>query len=315
MPSVYPAEVAMTAKPRNERSRELASTLSLPSQGIGKFHVDTVERIVSFELDPRLADYQVALHGFVPRGWKTDTLFELDAGQTAGSWHYPRGQVQNILAGLGYVSVRDPGSCEPLLTAQIEPEVQAAEKFEDFVTVTAMAGNCKAMMTLFGQFEDVEMKMEPAQVIIARSAAATGPDGRREQILGCSIRVGGAEIEGLGRVEIGMFGSQNPGKIVAMSPEADFPATMTLDVSKSYITPMGEFYRDEEIFEADGLMRFPPFGKKFYPLKKIAPLRNARSGKQIGEIKLGWLVPLCYLDPAENEFPSKAVANATFEEE
>jgi hypothetical protein len=314
MPSVYPTNVSMSAHLRNTDSQEMADTLLRGRGAIGKFNVNTVDRLVTFELDPGVADHKVMIHGFVPRGWKTDPLFELESGQAAGSWNYSRGQVQNILAGLAYVSVRDQKSGN-MLTAQIEPDLREPAKLEDFVTVTAMAGKCQAFMSLDGQFEDVEMKMEPAQVIIARSAAATGADGRREQILGCAIRVGGAEIEGLGRVEIGMFGNENPGKIVAMTAAADFPATMTLDVGKSYITPMGEFYRDEEIFEAENLERFPPFGKKFYPLKEIAPLRNARSGEQIGVIKLGWLVPLCYLDPAEDTFPSKAVANATFEEE
>jgi len=316
MPSVYPARVAMVAVPRNDRSREMFGAMfSTESANLGRFEVNTVDREINFELHETLRDYDVSVHGFVPRGWKTDAIFALEPGRNAGTWNYSRGEVQNILAGLSYVTVKDRSSGEALLSAQIEPAVEERATFEDFVTITAMAGNCQASMSLFGQFEDVPMKMEPAQVIIARSGATTRPDGRREQILGCSIRVGGADIEGLGRVEIGMFGSENPGEIVAMSSASDFPAMMRLDVSKSYITPMGDFYRDEEVFQAEGLMRFPPFGQKFYPVNPIAPLRNARSGEAIGEIKLGWLVPLCYLDPGQDEFPSKAVANATFEEE
>jgi hypothetical protein len=308
MPQVYPREVSMIARPRNA-----ATTNALTAaESAGRFQINTVDKTVSFDLTRELAPYQVSIHGYVPRGWTTDPLFQFEPGQVSGTWNYPRGQEKNLLAGLAYLSARRGSQ---VLSAQIEPEHQEAATFEDYVTITAMAGDCQARMSLFGQFEDVDMKMEPAQVIIARSAAITRSDGRREQEIGCSIRVGGAQIDGIGRVEIGMFGNQNPGRIVSMVPGSDFPAQMSLDVGKSYITPMGEFYRDNEVFAADGLMRFPPFGTKFYPIEPIAPLRNARTGDIIGQIKLGWLVPLCYLDPSESEFPSEAVANASFDEE
>jgi hypothetical protein len=312
MPDLHPVEVAMTARPRKGWSNAFSSMLaSAPDESIGKFVVNTVDRTVTFNLHQGLADSRVAIHGFAPEGWLTDPLFRIEPGQTV--WNYKRGQVENILAGLAYMSVHTPNSDRPL-TAQIVPEVQDEPKFEDYVTLTAMAGECQGRMTLNGHFEDVLMELEPAQVIIARSGATTNANGLREQILGCSVRVGGAHVEGLGRIEIGMFGKQNPGRIVSETPSSDFPAKMTLDVSKSYITPFGDFYRDNELFEAGGIMRFPPFGTKFHATDPIAPMRNVRTDEVIGHIKLGWLVPLCYLDP-EEEFPSKAVATAEFEEE
>lgn len=313
MPQLHPVKVAMTARPRKASSNAFSTVLaSGPAEGVGEFVVNTVDKTVTFSLHKGLAESRVSVHGFVPEGWLTDPIFTLEPGQTSGVWNYKRGQVENILAGLAYVNVRTPS--DHLLTAQIVPEVQDEPKFEDFVTLTAMAGQCQGEMTLNGHFEDVRMELEPAQVIIARSGASINEDGRRQQILGCSVRVGGAHVKGLGRIEIGMFGRQNPGLIVAETPDSDFPAKMTLDVTKSYITPFGDFYRDNELFEASGIMSFPPFGKKFFATDPIAPIRNVRSNEVIGHIKLGWLVPLCYLDP-EEEFPSRAVANAQFEEE
>lgn len=315
MPQTYPEEVKMTANLRNIIAPAAIPTAIKSMDGIGKFAVNTLDKVVTFELDPQLESYKVAIHGFVPRGWKTDRLVELEPGQKNGTWNYLRSQEKNILDGLAYLSIRAEGSESPEFTAQIEPDFREEPKFEDYVSITAMAGACQARMTIFGQFEDVEMVMEPAQVIIARSAAVTRSDGRREQEIGCAIRVGGAYIEGIGRVEIGMFGDRNPGKIISMTSKSDFPARMTLDVRKSYISPAGSFYRDNEEFAADGIKRFPPFGVKFYPTEPIAPLREARTGKIVGQINLGWLVPLCHLDPGETEFPSKAVASARFEEE
>lgn len=311
MPSVYPAEILMSAKPR------ASAGLMSKRQGanLGKFSVNTVDKQIEFELPKRYTNYKISIHGFVPRGWKTNSLLELEPGQRTGIWTYSRAHEKNIIEGLSYLSLTDPKSNQILATAQIEPDLPSPPKFEDYVTITAMAGKCLAMMTIFEKFKDVEMKMEPAQVLIARSAAVTRSDGHREQEIGCAIRVGGAQIDGLGRVEIGMFGNQNPGKITSMTSTSDFPARMSLDVGKSYITPVGDFYRDNEVFSAEGLQRFPPFGVKFYPVEPIAPLRNAQTGHIVGEIKLGWLVPLCYIDPGETEFPSKAISQATFEEE
>ncbi|WP_172746831.1 hypothetical protein [Neorhizobium sp. T25_13] len=314
MPSTYAPQISMSGRPRT--AMPAAATLRKSrTANLGKFSINTIDKVVDFDLPQEFSKHKVMVHGFVPKGWKTDALWELEPGKRTGSWSYSRAQERNIVEGLSYISVQDRASGRTVASVQIEPDQAVAPKFENFVTITAMAGQCAAMMTIFGQFEDVEMKMEPAQVIIARSAAVTRSDGLREQEIGCAIRVGGAEIQGLGKVQIGMFGAQNPGKITSMSPNTDFPARMSLDVGKSYITPVGDFYRDNEVFLAEGIQMFPPFGVKFNPVEPIAPLRNAQTGHIIGQIKLGWLVPLCYLDPGETEFPSKAISNAKFEEE
>ena len=315
MPNIYPRVVEMTARKRTTNQALWAPLALHQIDEVGKFRVNTIDRTINIDLPPAMATRRIALHGFVPIGWRTDALMELPTGATSHVWSYHRSQEKNILSGLAYLTVHGADAGDPVLTAQIEPDIKTTPRFEDYVTITGMAGACAASMTLFGHFEDVEMEMEPAQVIIARSAALTRDDGIREQTIGCSIRVGGANVKGLGRVEIGMFGNQNPGKLFSMQAGTDFPAKMSLDVGKSYITPMGDFYRDNEVFEAEGLMQFPPFGKKFLPVEPHAPLRNAETGRIIGQITLKQLVPLCWVDPGETEFPSKAIANAHFEEE
>lgn len=310
MPSVYPHEVILKSNPRGNTP---FSMLGLPER-IANLTVNTEEKIIKYEISNAIKGRRIAIHGFVPRGWKSDILFELDSNKMYGQIEYKRSQEKNILDGLMYISAESENE-EEIIFAQLDAESDVEPSLENYVTINAMAGNCAASITIFGIMEEVEMKMEPAQVIIARSAAVLRSDGRKEQEIGCAIRVGGANIAGLGRVEIGMFGNQNPGKIISMKPGSDFPVEMSLDVGKSYITPMGDFYRDNEVFRADGLMRFPPFGVKFFPVEPIAPLRNARTGEIIGEIRLKWLVPLCNIDPAEEEFPSKEIANATLIED
>lgn len=272
-------------------------------RSMGRFLIDPQKHTVEYTLSPELADHRMAIHGFVPRGWATDLLLQLPEGQLNGVMDYPSHETRNILAGLAYLKAipRQEGAIP--IRAQIEPVSRDVPQFEDFVSTTFMQGACQGAMTVFGRFENVLMNMEPAQVIIARTPARELSDGRREQELGCALRVGGSEIPGLGRVEIGMYGDRNPGHIISMHPGSDFPARMTLDVRKSYVTSAGTFYRDNEEFVAENIMRFPPFGVRFSPVEPIAPLRDAATGEIVGQIHLHWLVPLCYVDPSV--FPSK----------
>jgi hypothetical protein len=305
-----PESIEMVAIPRSIPSVSAASESDILARFVVNPHENTVTYTLSAEA---AASSSVHVHGYVPRGWITDPLMQLSEGQRTGSWNYPQGDEKNILAGLAYLTIRSKNGQARVMRAQIERVSLPEPSFEEFVTVTMLAGECQGKMTVFGLLDDVPMKMEPAQVILARTPARQLADGRRDQEIGCAIRVGGADIPGVGRAEIGMFGDRNPGHIVSMKPGSDFPARMTLDVRKSYITPAGTFYRDNEEFFADNITRFPPFGVKFTPVEPIAPLRNARNGEIVGQIRLEWLVPLCYVDASE--FPSKAIARATIEEE
>jgi hypothetical protein len=280
---------------------------------LGRFVVNPYDNTITYTLPRGLVseDVELHIHGYVPRGWITDSLVKLPAKERVGVWHYPEEQEKNILAGLAYLRIQTKSGQEKAFRIQIEPINLPPAKFEDFVTVTPMAGACQGNGTIRGVVEDQPLIMEPAQVIIARSAARETEDGRREQEIGCAVRVGGAFLPGVGKIEIGMFGTNNPGRIVSMQKGSDFPARMTLDVRKHYMTPFGTFYRDKEEFVAENIMRFPPFGVKFTPIEPIAPLYEEKTGEIVGEIKLGWLVPLCYLDASN--FPPRALP--TFEEE
>jgi hypothetical protein len=69
------------------------------------------------------------------------------------------------------------------------------------------------------------------------------------------------------------------------------------------LTPLGNFYTDTEQFLAENIERFPPFGVRFKPIVENAPLKQEATGKEVGYLKLGWLVPLFQFDRAD--FPSK----------
>src|SRR4029077_998646 len=122
-----------------------------------------------------------------PRGWITDPLMQLSEGQRTGSWNYPQGDEKNILAGLAYLTIRSKNGQGRVMRAQIERVSVPAPSFEEFVTVTMLAGECQGKMTVFGLLDDVPMKMEPAQVILARTPARQLADGRRDQEIGCAI--------------------------------------------------------------------------------------------------------------------------------
>lgn len=277
-------------------------------RSLGDFIVDPYKNTVTYTLPENLVsdNLEVHIHGYAPRGWFTvEPLLKLPAGQRVGVWHYPEEQEKNIAAGLAYLTIQSKDSKEPLLRAQIEPETLPEAKFEDFVTVTALAGNCATSVSIDGLLENQEMDMGSAQVIMGRTAARINDEGIREQEIGCSIRVGAANVPEIGKIEIGMFGSNNPGHIVSMQKDSDFPARMTLDVRKHYLTPLGTFYSDREEFVAENIMRFPPFGVKFTPVQETVPLREEKTGNKVGELKLGWLVPLCYLDASD--FPPRTL--------
>ncbi|UFW90546.1 hypothetical protein BjapCC829_19225 [Bradyrhizobium barranii] len=294
------ARIAMTAKLPG------ASVLvaGLPHDELSSIVVDTLSHTLEYVLHPNLALQRttLAIHGFVPPGWSTVEITRLPNTSQNGVWQFDEWQTKNILAGLSYITATfDDGRS---VRAQIEQQNPQAAVFEDYVTLGGITGACATTITIPGVCQDLPLAMEPAQVLMARSAASTMPDGRREQTIGCAIRVGGAQAPGIGRLEIQMYQDENPGHIVSMQSGADFPARMTLDVRKRYITPMGTFYSEREEFEAVNIERFPPFGVKFTPIKPTAALKDEKTGAEVGHINLGWLVPLCYLDPAN--FPPKA---------
>jgi hypothetical protein len=268
---------------------------------------DTDFKALSFEFAPwiNLDDVSVSVHGFVPPGWRTDALASFPIGKTTstGVWNYSEVNEKNILAGLSYFLVRSKANNAVLARAQIEPLERPAPKLEEFVTVTGLAGSCNSSLSIAGFLNEVPMEMSPAQVLLARSAAVRNPEGRLEQTIGCAVRVGDAQVPGVGRIAIQMFGDQNPGKVESMMSDSDFPARMILDVHKRYLTAFGNFFTDTEQFVADNIERFPPFGVRFKPIVEHAPLRNEVTREEVGYIKLGWLVPLFYLD--RSDFPSK----------
>lgn len=276
----------------------------LPDTLLASITLDTLERTLEYQLSERLGPgfHQISIHGFAPPGWKTDPIYTLPRGLRSGLWSFEEWQEKNILAGLSYfTATRADGTS---VRAQIEQSVKPAPEFENFVTLTALAGRCQTSVTIPGIAENIPMDMEPAQVMMARTGATPTPDGRREQTIGCAIRVGGAQVPGIGRVEIEMYQDENPGHIISMNAGSDFPARMTLDVRKRYVTPMGAFYSEREEFEANNIERFPPFGVRFTPVNPTAELKDEKTGQVVGHINLGWLVPLCYLDAAN--FPPRA---------
>jgi hypothetical protein len=275
---------------------------NVPEPQIGRFVVDTHEHTVTYRLLEPLTRSHLEIRGFVPRGWASAPLHTIRQGEQEGVWKYEEWQEKNILAGLAYLSFKAPADGAPVLRAQIEPTVRPTPTLEDFVTTTGLAGACETFISVMG-LERTPVQLEPAQVILARSAARDAGDGRREQDIGCQIRVGGAQIEGLGKIAIEMFGEENPGHIISLQAGADFPARMTFDVRKRYMTPYGNFYSDREQFTAD-IPSYPPFGTKFAPINADVPLRDEKSDQIVGQVHIGWLTPLCYLD--KQNFPPKA---------
>jgi hypothetical protein len=278
-----------------------------PRQSLATLIADTDAKAISFQLAPwiPLDDSIITIHGFVPPGWRTDTIGTLPLTKEIpnGVFNYSETHEKNIMAGLSYFLVRSKTDGKVITRAQIEPSKRETPKLEDYVTLARLAGNCQSSLTIRGFLTDVPMEMAPAQVLMARTGAVRNAEGKLEQTIGCADRVGDATVPQVGRVEIQMFGDENPGKVESMSAESDFPARMTLDVHKRYLTPLGNFYTDTEQFEAENIERFPPFGVRFKPVVENAPLKDEKTGEEVGYIKLGWLVPLFHLDP--EDFPSK----------
>jgi hypothetical protein len=298
-----PARIEMAAR----RVETAGDAGTFGDEILARLTVDPYANVVSYELDESVVSATVDVHGYMPVGWVGERLERLPAGSRAGSWTYAEEDERNLLAGLSYLLFNADGG-DGKRRAQIEEVGAPDPTFEDYVTVTPMAGACMGNGTIAGVIEDVPMQMDPAQVIIGRTPAVELPDGRRQQEIGCAIRVGGARMEGVGEIEIGMFGHKNRGWIESMHPGSDFPAKMMLDVQKSYITPAGTFYRDKEEFIAENILRFPPFGVEFKPVDPIAPLYEVKTRERVGHVELKWLVPLCYVDPSS--FPSSALSRA-----
>jgi hypothetical protein len=295
----------------NTESQDAINLFGNTEQGnLGTFILNPYLNTLTYSLPQAMIaeDNAIRLHGFAPKGWSTDPIIELPNNQSTGIWNYPEDEEKNILAGLAYLRITSKTNNTNSFRAQIEPVRKIAEDvFEDHVTINALAGSCNSSVSIFGIAENLPMDMEPAQVIMARTEARLSSDGFRGQDIGCAIRVGGANIPGIGKIEIGMFGSQNPGHIVAMQRDSDFPAKMTLDVRKHYITPMGTFYSDREEFYVENIQQFPPFGMKFTAVNNKVPLREEKTSEIVGEITLNWLIPLCFLNPSS--FPPKALPN------
>jgi hypothetical protein len=269
---------------------------------VGTFILDTLEHTVTYRLAEPVTKGHLEIRGFVPRGWASAPLLTIRQGEREGIWKYEEWQEKNILSGLAYLSFKAPGNAAATLRAQIEPTQRPRPKLEDFVTTTGLAGACETFISVMG-LDRTPVRLEPAQVILARSAARDAGDGRREQDIGCQIRVGGAQIDGIGKISIEMFGEENPGHIISLQAGADFPARMTFNVRKRYMTPYGNFYSDREQFTAD-IPSYPPFGTQFVPINADVPLRDERTDQIVGQVHLGWLTPLCYLD--KQNFPPKA---------
>jgi hypothetical protein len=275
---------------------------NLQTPQVATFVLDTVEHTVTFRLADTLTNGYAEIRGFVPRGWASAPLLNIRQGEREGVWTYEEWQEKNILSGLAYLSFKSPGDGATVLRAQIEPTQPPTPKLEDFVTTTGLAGACETFISVMG-LDRTPLRLEPAQVILARSAARDAGDGRREQDIGCQIRVGGAQIDGLGKISIEMFGEENPGHIISLQAGSDFPARMTFNVRKRYMTPYGNFYSDREQFTAD-IPSYPPFGTQFMPINADVPLRDERTDQVVGQVHLGWLTPLCCLD--KQNFPPKA---------
>jgi hypothetical protein len=303
-------DIRLHAIPEGRFARRLADLLPSglsPQAPVATLVADTTSKAVSLTLNPSipLDDVTLAVHGFAPRGWRTDPIasLPLTKASATGVWNYTEAQEENILAGLSYLLVRSRKDGTLVLRAQIEQVERPEAKLEDHVTLTGLAGRCQSRISIDGILNDVPMDMAPAQVLLARTGASRNKEGRLEQTIGCAVRVGDARVPGVGRVEIQMFGDENPGSVESMSAESDFPARMTLDVHKRYLTAFGTYYTDTEQFVAENIERFPPFGVRFKPMIERAPLKSEQTQQVVGHITLGWLVPLFHLD--RSDFPSK----------
>lgn len=300
--------VQMQAKPSDKFTARLKSFgPKVGERTIATLVADTDAKAISIQTARwiPLDDTIITLHGFVPPGWRTDVISTLPLTKKTPNavFNYTEAQEKNILAGLSYFLVRSKVDGKVITRAQLEPTKPETPRLEDHVTLAKLAGSCQSSLTITGLLTDVPMDMGPAQVLMARTGAVRNAEGKLEQTIGCAVRVGDATVPNVGRVEIQMFGDDNPGKVESMSPKSDFPARMTLDVHKRYLTPFGNFYTDTEQFEAENIERFPPFGVRFKPIVENAPLKNEKTGEEVGYIKLGWLVPLFHLEP--QDFPSK----------
>lgn len=285
---------------------------------IGTFEIDTDSNLLRYEINPDLVDDEdltVTIMGFAPSGWQGTPLLSItgDALPASGIWHFSEVQQKNLVAGLAYVDGRSTRNPDERFRAQIRPRIPIPNTFPARPGTVFTAGGCQGRVTIFGVVDDVIIDMDTAQVTLVRGAPAdTDGDGRRDVAITVEVRVGGGFIPGVGRVDVEMFGEASPALVEALTPDADFPARMTFELRKRYTTAFGTFISETEVYLAPSISSFPPFGQKLYPTQSQVRLLDEKTGRHVGNLVPGTIVPLFYLD--RSTYPLRTLPKLRSEE-
>lgn len=294
-------------------AEKIVMTAETDRGSIGTFTVDTETHSVAYELNPDMVGGKrnvVRIHGWAPAGWDSKPLLEINPNRSlSGVWHYRPEDEANVLDGLAYITLSGQGRQRgETVRAQIEPGDRAVMRFPEETGLMTMAGTCNVATSLSGVVENAVAQMDPAQVRMERSAPGDrDKDGLRDITLAVQVRVGGGYVPGLGRMEVELINDKNPGFVEALSPDADFPARMTMTIAKRYITPVGTFVGEAETYTAI-VHSLPPFGVELTPTSDSLRLFDEKTGEVVGTFRPGNVIPLFHV--AESKFPGPLAGTA-----
>jgi len=183
--------------------------------------------------------------------------------------------------------------------AVINQDQKCKNVFPATAGIVASEGACNAQIDIFGVTNGfVDIDIPHANVCIHRSAPTSQGGSPREVQLDVLIEVGSFEVPKVGEVQIIVESGSGTGSVVAQSSSCDFPADMTLQVAKSYMTPLGTFFGGLEVYEATGIEEFPPYGVTFLQTLGDVPLYDQK-GAQVGLFRPLDLTPIGPIDPTE----------------
>lgn len=241
------------------------------------------------------------LHGFAPAGWETGSsplaTISVDRLRDGWDWSFGKEYQRGVAAGLAYLKLPAQALTGGVLRAQLVPRAEEEETFPEIPGSTEMAGGCHGKLVIAGTKDTLDVQFEPAQVRIARGAPET-VDGKRTVRLGIEIRVGGAFVPTVGSVDVEVLPEVNPGSVVPLGEDSDFPATMTMRIRKRYVTPVGPLLGEVEEYAGE-IKSFPPYGAALEPVTKKVKLFNEDSGQEVATFFPGTVTPLFPLDPMD----------------
>ncbi len=192
--------------------------------------------------------------------------------------------------------------------AQADPSAPQVG-FPETAGFMPMAGTCAAQVEIYGVTDGiVDMDFNTVLACMSRSAPVdSDADCCREVNLNLEIEAETGFIPGVGDIIVELDGSQQPGHIESFTcncdSPVDFPAYMTLALTKKFVTPIGTFYVDKAEMYGATINELPPIGVELLapdpPHGSVALLDE--EGVEVGRFYPTSVMPIYEIDP--KDFP------------